>query len=125
MRKIVSKRYAYMKAYRDQHPEYVAKNRVFLFQFKKQNPWYGSWATAKSRCMNPNVACYYRYGGRGIKFLLTQEEVKQLWKRDKAYHLKQPCIDRLNNDGDYEYANCRFIERSINSTKGNYETRWR
>ena len=113
-----------MKHYRAIHPAYVKRNKEFLVLFKKTNPWYGSWSTAKSRCMNPNVNCYHRYGARGIRFLLTQDDVKQLWQRDKADRLRQPCIDRVDNDGNYEYDNCRFVERSVNSTKGNYEARW-
>lgn len=121
----VSKRREYMRQYRANHPDQVAKDQFFVSEYRKKNPWYGSWSTAKSRCTNPNVNCYARYGGRGIRFLLTKEEVAQLWLRDQGVRMQKPCLDRIDNDGHYEYANCHFIERSANSTKGNYEARWR
>jgi hypothetical protein len=40
-----------------------------------------------------------------------------LWFRDKAYLLKEPSIDRINNDGDYCFKNCQFIEKPENSIK--------
>jgi hypothetical protein len=30
------------------------------------SPTYQSWASMKSRCLNPNVQSFFRYGGRGI-----------------------------------------------------------
>lgn len=35
--------------------------------------------------------------------------------------MKQPTIDRENNDGNYCLENCRFIEKSENSTKDKYK----
>ena len=77
-------------------------------------PWSSSYRKAKERCNDKNSNIYHRYGGRGIKFLLTREEIRDLWFRDKAHNLKKPSIDRIDNDGDYEYNNCRFIELSEN-----------
>lgn len=57
---------------------------------------------------------YYRYGGRGIECRITEEELKELWFQDKAYEMDQPSIDRIDNDGHYEYSNCRFIELEEN-----------
>ena len=62
------------------------------------------------RCSNPKSISYSRYGGKGIKALLTREEIKSLWIRDKAHLLKRPSIDRIDSNGNYEYSNCRFIE---------------
>lgn len=71
-----------------------------------------------SRCNNPNKDNYKYYGGRGIKNLISQKELKELWFRDKAYLMKKPSIDRINNDGNYEYNNCRFIEMNKNRDIG-------
>ena len=73
----------------------------------------------KQRCNNPNNVFYKNYGGRGIKCLITKEELKQLWHRDKAYLKSKPSIDRKDNDGNYEYSNCRFIELSENVAERN------
>jgi len=70
-----------------------------------------------NRCENKNSKIYQYYGGRGIKCLITEEELKKLWFRDKAYDMERPSIDRINNDGDYMFDNCRFIELSENIGK--------
>ena len=45
------------------------------------------------------------------------EQIKYIWHRDKAWQLKQPTIDRINNDSSYELDNCQFIENKLNSIK--------
>lgn len=75
----------------------------------------------KQRCNNPKNPSYHRYGGRGIKCLLTKEEIRQLMIRDCYWDMQKPSIDRINNDGNYKYNNCRFIEREENIIKGNKE----
>lgn len=71
----------------------------------------------KRRCFNPKCKNYKYYGGRGIECRITEDELKELWDRDKAYELKQPSIDRIDNDGHYEYRNCQFIEMVENFVK--------
>lgn len=68
--------------------------------------------SARSRCRSHPL-----YGGRGIKCLLTKDEIISLWIRDKAHLLKHPSIDRKDNDGNYEYGNCQFIEFGENTRK--------
>jgi len=80
-----------------------------------QFPWESSYYHLVTRCTNVKDKAYYRYGGRGIQCLITKDEVKELWFRDKAYLMKKPSIDRKDNDGHYIYENCRFIEQSQNS----------
>ena len=82
-----------------------------------KSPWHWSYKCAKERCENPNNAGYKYYGGRGIKFLLTKEDVGRLWVRDNASVMKDPTIDRIDNSGNYELNNCRFIERVDNVKK--------
>lgn len=85
----------------------------------KKYPWKMTFNNVRTRCNNPKFNDYKDYGGRGIKCLLIEEEVKALWFRDKAYEMKQPSIDRINNDGNYCLENCRFIEQGENSAERN------
>ena len=78
-------------------------------RWRKKNPWFAYYSSARYRCNSPYGAYY---GKR--KFLLTVEEIKKLWFRDKPWLLKQPSINRINNDGDYTFDNCNFIERFDN-----------
>ena len=73
-------------------------------KWSKKNPWYKSYSLAKARCTNG------KYGKKGIKFNMTVDDFKELWFRDKAYFLKKPSIDRIDESGHYIKKNCRFIE---------------
>jgi hypothetical protein len=88
-------------------------------KYKQSTPWAYVFYGIKQRCNNQKNSRYKYYGGRGIKCLLSKEEVKSLWYRDKAWLLKRPSIDRKDNDGDYTYNNCQFIEQSLNFSKRN------
>lgn len=83
-----------------------------------KRPWFRFLDYIKDRCNNKNRKKFRRYGGRGIQCLITEEELKFLWFRDKAYNLKFPSIDRKDNDKSYELSNCRFIELLENGKKG-------
>jgi hypothetical protein len=80
-------------------------------------PWERTLTNIKYRCNNPDAQNYHRYGGRGIKCQITSEELKELWFRDKAYLMETPSIDRINNDGDYTFENCQYLELIDNSNK--------
>ena len=54
---------------------------------------------------------------RKMRCLITAEELKILWFRDKAYLMKKPSIDRKNNEGDYTFKNCQYLEHKLNSGK--------
>jgi len=82
-----------------------------------KNPWMNNLHGARDRCNNANSPCFKRYGGRGIRCLITPEEIKSLWFRDKAFSMKRPTLDRIDNDGNYEFKNCQFLENSANAKK--------
>ena len=86
-------------------------------KYRATHPWASSLMNARTRCNNPKASNYHRYGGRGIKCFLTQEEVRLLWDRDEAASLKWASLDRIDGDGDYTLSNCRFVEHSENSGK--------
>ena len=118
-----------MKTYYDENTikvkkrinKYRNKNKEILNNKKKLDriifPWKRTLESIKQRCDNPNNNKYYRYGGRGIRCLITEDELKTLWFRDKAYFMEKPSIDREENDGNYEFDNCQYMELSENSKK--------
>jgi hypothetical protein len=70
-------------------------------------PEYLAYASAKSRCTNPNVKNYRDYGGRGIQFRFSsyQEFIQHIGYRPTPRHT----LDRIENHGHYEIGNVRWV----------------
>lgn len=71
---------------------------------------YYVWIGMKDRCFNPRNKNYPNYGGRGIsvcpewlRYIPFQE-----WARKNGYK-EGLTLDRINNDGNYEPSNCRWV----------------
>jgi len=88
-----------------------------MITYNKAFPWKKIFTAIKQRCNNPKNPAYKDYGKRGIKCLITEQEIKELWFRDKAAEMKCATIDRINNDGNYTFDNCQFIEKIENTKK--------
>ncbi len=86
-------------------------------QEHEKYPWKRLLRTISYRCNNTNNKDYKNYGGRGIKCNITEDELKELWFRDKAYEMEKPTIDRIDNNGHYTYDNCQFLENEDNVKK--------
>lgn len=69
----------------------------------------------KQRCYNPLHTRYKDYGGRGIKICdewLSDHKTFYDWaiKNDYTDNLS---IDRIDNDGNYEPSNCRWVTMKV------------
>lgn len=104
-----------------QKHDYYLKNKEIIQKKEKDRhkkfPWKRIFYGIKDRCENINDEAYHRYGGRGIKCLITEKQIKYLWFRDKAYLMKKPTIDRKDNNFNYTIGNCEFIEHIVNTGK--------
>lgn len=78
--------------------------------YHKKFPWKRILRNIQARCNNPKNDSYKNYGGKGIECLITEDELKRLWYRDKTYLMDRPSIDRKKNDKNYTFDNCQFIE---------------
>jgi hypothetical protein len=72
------------------------------------------WDSMKQRCTNPKQKSYPRYGGRGITICqawLDSYDTFRAWAVTHGYR-KELTLDRRDNYGNYEPANCRWATRS-------------
>lgn len=74
---------------------------------------YSEWQGMKQRCYDENIDCYERYGGRGITVCSEWLDMENgstnfiKWAIDNGYS-DNLTLDRINNDGSYDPANCRW-----------------
>jgi len=77
---------------------------------------YGIWKGMRSRCSLKQSGVFKRYAGRGISVCeeWASFEPFKNWALVNGYSDSLE-IDRINNDGNYSPANCRWVTRAENS----------
>lgn len=72
---------------------------------------YSSWAAMIQRCTNANRQNFSYYGGRGIK--VCEDWLRfENFLRDMGERPDGLTLDRIDVDGDYCAANCRWATRA-------------
>lgn len=89
---------------------------------KTESKAYKSWRAMNARCCRPSHKNYERYGGRGIK--ICDRWADKNGFTNFLFDMGEPpekfSLDRIDNDGNYEPANCRWasqLTQARNSSK--------
>lgn len=84
-------------------------SKMKAMPFKIYRPEYKAWEHMKHRCANPNNTRYARYGGRGITVCERWiNSFANFYADMGARPSPKHSLERINNDGNYESANCRW-----------------
>lgn len=76
---------------------------------------YMAWKGMRNRCNNPNYHSFHRYGGRGIKACGEWDDFNNFINDMGVAPSKKHQLDRIDNDGNYEPSNCRWVTPKENS----------
>lgn len=75
----------------------------------------------QTRCFNPRSTAWKDYGGRGITVCARWRKFENFFADMGPRPTVKHSIDRIDNDGDYEPSNVRWVlpEKQANNTRQN------
>lgn len=82
---------------------------------------YRSWRSMRNRCLNRQATQYARYGGRGITICKEWDSFTQFYKDMGERPSPAYTLDRIETNGSYEAANCRWAtyRQQLNNKRNN------
>ena len=92
-------------------------NKNHLTHGLRKTRLYGIWSNIKTRCYNVNDPHYERWGAKGVVMCdqwRNDFKVFYDWAMSHGYS-DELTIDRINNDGNYEPSNCRWVTLAENN----------
>lgn len=75
-----------------------------------RSPEFRAWINARRRCYDTKMISYPNYGGRGIQMCEEWRNDFTAFLRDMGPRPKGTTLDRVDNDGNYDKANCRWSD---------------
>ena len=89
-----------------------------------RTPEYIAWSNMIQRTTNPKNNSYKNYGGRGISVCLPWLDFKNFFADVGCRPTPKHQIDRIDNNGDYEPGNCRWVTNRQNTMNQRKSQHW-
>lgn len=97
--------------------ELMVGNRQGVTHGGRKEQLYGVWKSMRERCFSPNHPGFHCWGGRGITVCEEWADSYSSFREWASHNGYGPGlqIDRIDNDGNYEPTNCRFVTAEVNA----------
>lgn len=93
---------------------HICARKTYDYHGFSQTATYKIWKGIRQRCYNPNNPSYSYYGGRGIRMQDSWKDSFLEFYKDVGEKLPGMELDRIDNDGNYEAMNCRWVSKADN-----------